>query len=151
MVLLLEACSAALDARVLADTRRGAGEDLRVSDGYVFQHLLLRPMSVTELGKRLGVSQQAASKQVADLHARSLVARIPNPVDARSTLVTLTRRAHRAIEAARASRQHILEELTASLGSTYVADLTAALTALSDHTDAMGHLLRREHRPDGPL
>lgn len=105
-------------------------------------------MSVTELGKRLGVSQQAASKQVADLQSRSLVARIPNSDDARSTLVTLTPRAHRAIGAARSSRQRITEELTASLGSTYVADLAFALTELSDHTDVLGRLLRREHRPD---
>jgi DNA-binding MarR family transcriptional regulator len=147
LVLLLQACSVMLNDRVLADTRSAAGGDLRTSDGFVFQHLLVKPMSVTELGKRLGVSQQAASKQIADLQARDLVTRTPNPEDARSTLVMLTRRAHRAIQAARTSRERIADDLASALGPAYVADLTVALTLLSDHTGALARLLRREHRP----
>ena len=151
VVLLLQACSVTLNDRVLADTRRTAGKDLRISDGFVFQHLLTRPMSVTELGQRLGVTQQAASKQIADLEERSLVSRTPHPGDARSTLLTLTRRAHRAITAARVARARVLEDLEAAFGPDYVDELTRALQQLSDHTGALARLLRREHRPAAEL
>jgi DNA-binding MarR family transcriptional regulator len=140
-----------LNDRVLSETRRAAGKDLRISDGFVFQHLLTRPMSVTELGQRLGVTQQAASKQIADLEARSLVSRTPHPDDARSSLVTLTRRAHRAISAARLARARVLDDLADSLGPGYVDELTVALQQLSDHTGALARLLRREHRPAAEL
>ncbi|MFO0578731.1 MAG: MarR family transcriptional regulator [Polyangia bacterium] len=42
---------------------------IRQAHGYVFQHLLVGPRSVTELAELLGVTQQAASKSVAELTA----------------------------------------------------------------------------------
>ena len=66
LVLLLEACTARVDVEVLQAVRAAAGS-VRHADGYVFQHLLDGPITPTELARRLGVSQQAASKQVADM------------------------------------------------------------------------------------
>jgi DNA-binding MarR family transcriptional regulator len=148
LVLLLQACSAALGDRVLADVRRKAGNAVRFNDGYVFQHLVPGPLSVSELARRLGVSQQAASKQVADLEHRDLVRRRPDPDDGRASLVELSRRAWRAIEAARASRAAIAEEVAGLMGERPMKALLDGLARISDHTGAAELLDRRSLRPE---
>jgi DNA-binding MarR family transcriptional regulator len=99
--------------------RRLAAEghnDLRFADGFVFQHLIGGPLPIGALAQRLDVSQQAASKTVADLERRGYVTRTPDPADARARLVTLTDRANDAIEAARRHRAALAEELADRLG-----------------------------------
>ena len=58
-------------------------DDLRFADGVVFQHLVPGPLAIGELGERMGVSQQAASKAVADLERRGYVERVAGPDDGR--------------------------------------------------------------------
>ena len=91
-------------------------QDLRFADGFVFQHLIGGPLPVGALAQRLGVSQQAASKTVADLARRGYVARTADPADARARLVALTGRGHDAIEGARRHRAALTEELADRLG-----------------------------------
>jgi DNA-binding MarR family transcriptional regulator len=91
-------------------------DDLRFADGFVFQHLIGGPLPIGALAQRLDVSQQAASKTVADLERRGYVTRTPDPADARARLVTLTDRAHDAIEGARRHRAALAEELAGRLG-----------------------------------
>jgi DNA-binding MarR family transcriptional regulator len=148
LVLLLQSCSAALGDRVLADVRRKAGSAVRFNDGYVFQHLVPGPLTVSELARRLGVSQQAASKQVADLEGRDLVRRRPDPEDGRANLVELSKRGWRAIEAARASRAAIAEELTDVLGARQMKALLDGLARVSGHIGAGELLDRRNLRPE---
>jgi DNA-binding MarR family transcriptional regulator len=109
--------------------------DLRFADGFVFQHLMGGPLPVTALARRLGVSQQAASKTVADLERRGYVARAPDPADARARLVALTPRAEDAIESARRHRAAIAEDLARRLGSRRVE---AARRVLVDVVSALG-------------
>jgi DNA-binding MarR family transcriptional regulator len=90
--------------------------DLRFADGFSFQHLIGAPLSVTALARRLGVTQQAASKTVADLERRGYVARAPDPADARARLVALTARGEDAIERARHHRATLAGELAERLG-----------------------------------
>ena len=90
--------------------------DLRFADGFVFQHLIADPLPVTALAQRLAVTQQAASKTVADLERRGYVARMPDPSDARARLVVLTPQAQDAIEAARRHRAAVADELAERLG-----------------------------------
>jgi DNA-binding MarR family transcriptional regulator len=91
-------------------------EDLRFADGFVFQHLVGGPVTIGALAERLGVSQQAASKSVADLERRGYLRRDPDPADARARRVALTPRGDGAIEAARRHRAAIDAELTQRLG-----------------------------------
>lgn len=78
--------------------------DLRFADGFVFQHLVEGPVTIGALAGRLEVTQQAASKAVADLERRGYVARRADPGDARARLVALTARGEAAIEGVRRVR-----------------------------------------------
>jgi DNA-binding MarR family transcriptional regulator len=148
LVLLLQACNAALGDRVLAASRKRAGAAVRYNDGYVFQHLVPGPLSVSDLARRLGVSQQAASQQVADLERRDLVRRRPDPGDKRARPVELTRRAWRAVEAARDERAAIEREVADRLGPTRTRQLLRALGDISDDTGALALLEARRLRPE---
>lgn len=148
LVLLVQACNAAFGDRVLADVRAAAGRAVRFNDGYVFQHLVPGPMSITGLAARLGISQQAMSKQVADLEDRGLVVRRPDPADGRAKLVELSRKGRRAVEAGRTARQELATEIAELLGSRRTAALVSALREISGHTGAMEHLAARRLRPE---
>lgn len=148
IVLLLEACTARLDNDVLARVRSDVGDDVRIRDGYVFQHLIDEPRSISELARRLGVTQQAASKQVTDLVGRRLVTKDRDPTDARSWLVSLTSRGHRVIESGRRARSAVADELISELGGPSFQTLVEHLVLLSDRTDAMRHMMDRRLRPD---
>jgi DNA-binding MarR family transcriptional regulator len=148
LVLLLQACTAALGDRVLAEVRSAAGPHVRYSDGYAFQHLVAGPLAVSELGRRLGVTQQAASLQVADLERRDLVRRVPHPTDGRSRLVELSARGRRAVEAARRARQAVATELADVLGPRRMAGLLGGLRAVSEHTGAVERMGSRRLRPE---
>jgi len=148
VVLLLEACSAAFSDRVLAEVRAVVGSDVRFSDGYVFQHLMADGIRVTELAERLGVTQQAASKQVADLVARGLVEREADPDDRRASRVTLSRRGQAAVDAARAARRAMNEEVDELLGPRRAAALRRHLQAVADATGALDHMAARRLRPE---
>jgi DNA-binding MarR family transcriptional regulator len=91
-------------------------DDLRFADGFVFQHLVGGPVQIGALAERLGVTQQAASKSVADLERRGYVERAPDPADARARLVGLTDRGRAAIEGGRRHRAALATELAERLG-----------------------------------
>jgi DNA-binding MarR family transcriptional regulator len=90
--------------------------DIRFSDGLVFQHLVGGPVTIGALASRLGVTQQAASKSVADLERRGYVARAADPDDARARLVALTARGEAVIGASRDQRAAVSGELAQRLG-----------------------------------
>lgn len=113
--------------------RRLAGQgfgDLRFNDGVVIQHVLAAPLSITALAERMGITQQAASKAVADLERRGLLRRDPDPADARTKLLHLTDHALAAVEATRVLRRELQEELVAEYGTGRVDDARALLAAI---------------------
>ena len=148
VVLLLEACSAAFSDRVLAEVRDAVGEDVRFGDGYVFQHLMGGGIGVTALAERLGVTQQAASKQVADLVARGLVERGADPDDRRASRVTLSPRGQAAVDAGRAARRAVNDEIDELLGPRGSAALRRHLQTVADGTGALEHMAARRLRPE---
>ena len=91
-------------------------DDVRFNDGVVNQHLIAGPLTIGALAERLGVTQQAASKSVADLERRGYVERAPDPDDARARLVGLTDRGRGVIAAAREQRAALGGELAERLG-----------------------------------
>jgi DNA-binding MarR family transcriptional regulator len=109
--------------------------DLRFADGVVFQHLVPGPRTIGALAERLGVSQQAASKAVADLERRGYVRREADPADGRARRVALTARGEAAIEAGRRHRAAVEAELAERLGPRRVE---AARRTLVDALEAFG-------------
>jgi DNA-binding MarR family transcriptional regulator len=109
--------------------------DLRFADGVVFQHLVPGPMGIGALAERLGVSQQAASKAVADLERRGYVRREADPADGRARRAALTARGEAAIAAGRRHRAAVEAELAERLGPRRVE---AAQRTLLDALEAFG-------------
>ncbi|WP_131740854.1 MarR family winged helix-turn-helix transcriptional regulator [Actinomadura roseirufa] len=66
--------------------------DLRPLHGFVFQAIGPRGTTAVELGRRLGVSKQAAGKMVESLERAGYLERAPDPADARRKIVRLTAR-----------------------------------------------------------
>lgn len=130
--------------------RRLAGQgfgNLRFNDGVVIQHVLAAPLSITALAERMGVTQQAASKAVADLERRGLLRREPGPSDARTKLLHLTEHARNAVEATRMLRQELQEELVADYGAERVEDARALLTAVIGRFGGDDAIRARRVRP----
>ncbi len=125
---------------------RGFG-DLRFNDGVVIQHVLAAPLSITALAERMGVTQQAASKAVADLERRGLVRREADPADARTKLLHLTDHALAAVEATRALRQELQEELVTEYGAGRVEDARALLAAVIGRYGGGDAIRARRVRP----
>ncbi|HUQ59929.1 MarR family winged helix-turn-helix transcriptional regulator [Lentzea sp.] len=82
-------------------------EGVRVSHGYVIQHLVEGSPTVSELGELLGVTQQAASKQLLELERLGYVARVPDRVDSRVRRAELTGRGRRLVDDSRRVRRQL--------------------------------------------
>jgi DNA-binding MarR family transcriptional regulator len=109
--------------------------DLRFADGFVFQRLVPGPATIGALAAAGGVTQQAASKAVADLERRGYVRREPDPADGRARQVALTPRGRAVVEAGRRHRSALDDELAQRLGPRRVA---AARRLLADAVEALG-------------
>lgn len=97
--------------QVVLERLHAAGyEGVRISHGYVVQHLLVADRSVTELARLMGVTQQAASKVTAELTSLGYLENAPAE-DARLRLVRLSARGRAMVEYAREVRREIQREL----------------------------------------
>ena len=130
--------------------RRLAAEDwpdLRFSDGVVIQHVLAGELTITELAGRMGVTQQAASKSVADMERRGLLVRVPAPGDARARHLRLTATGQDSVAAARRLRADLDAELADAFGAQRVADAQALLAGVVDRLGGSGAVRARRVRP----
>lgn len=93
-------------------------EGIRHAHGYVFQHLMAGPLAVSELGRLLGVSQQAASKSVAELMQLGYL-EDAGSADARVRRVALSDRAHAAIQKTRSFRASWMRRLEKKHGAAF--------------------------------
>jgi len=76
--------------QLVMERLRAAGfQNVRESHGYVIQHLIEKGRSITELAQRMKVTQQAASKVVAEL-ARLGVVELAQGTDHRAKSATLS-------------------------------------------------------------
>lgn len=121
--------------------------DSRFADGVVFQHLVAGPVTISTLAEKLGVTQQAASKSVADLWSRGYVSRQPDPADARARQVLLTERGEAVIAAARTHRAELDAEVRQDLGDDRVEEARLLLVELIDRLGASPSLRARAVRP----
>jgi DNA-binding MarR family transcriptional regulator len=129
--------------RIAAD---GLG-DLRVADGVVFQHLVAGPRAIGDLAARMGVSQQAASKAVADLERRGYLRRESDAADGRTRRAALTARGEAAVDAGRRHRGAIEAELVERLGPRRVEDARRTLVDVVEALGGAGAVRGRRVRP----
>jgi DNA-binding MarR family transcriptional regulator len=111
--------------------RRGF-DDVRVSHGYVFQHLVEGPRPITELARRLEVSQQAVSKTVAEMVRLGYVELSGDEADARRKQVGLSKRGKAVIEAARRARAAQEARLERRFGAAELARCRRLLATILD-------------------
>ncbi|MBK1788095.1 MarR family winged helix-turn-helix transcriptional regulator [Prauserella cavernicola] len=103
-------------------------------------------LSVTELGRRVGLTQSAAARMVDSLEAAGLVERKPSPWQARMTMVEPTRAGRQAARKVLAARGGPLTDLVGALGEedqkTLGRLLTTLLTRLYDEVGDAQYLCR---------
>ena len=100
----------ALNERVTERLHAAGFADVRFSHGFVFQHLVPGPLPVGALARRMGVSQQAASKAAGELERLGYVVRVADTDDARVRQLALSERGRAAVAAGRAARAAVAED-----------------------------------------
>ncbi|WP_282694817.1 MarR family winged helix-turn-helix transcriptional regulator [Streptomyces sp. CC208A] len=101
--------------------------DLRPAHGFAMQAIGPRGATASEIGRRLGVSKQAAGKTVDRLLALGYAARADDPADARRKLVHLTPHGREALARSAAVFDELRAEWSAVLGADRVRALEADL------------------------
>jgi DNA-binding MarR family transcriptional regulator len=127
----------------------GGFDDVRFADGVIFQHLVGGPRPIGALAERLGVSQQAASKAVADLERRGYVERVADAADGRTRRAALTARGEAAIEAGRRERAALAGELAERHGADRVESARGLLVDVLGDLGADTAVRGRRVRPPG--
>lgn len=98
------------DALVLERLHARGYAGLRISHGYLIQHVVESERSITELAERMGVSQQAASKAVRELVELGYLELVAG-TDARQRMVRLSARGREALACARKLRGELERKL----------------------------------------
>ena len=122
---LLRAGRAAIDELNRRLAQRGHPH-VRPAHGYAFQAIGADGATAGELGKRLGVTKQAAGQMVDELTRLGYVERTVDPADARRRLVTLTPHGFDCLRASAEIFAELIAEWRAS-----GADVDAAFAALN--------------------
>lgn len=122
-----------IDELVLAELHAAGFAGIRTSHGYVFQHLVEEPRAITELAERMEVTQQAASKVVAELVELGVVELRPGS-DRRSKLVALSTSGTACVAKARAARAKIAAKIDRKCGR----DVAIAKRVLADALELVG-------------
>jgi DNA-binding MarR family transcriptional regulator len=90
---------------------------LRPVHGFVLQAVGTEGCSAASLGRRLGVSKQAAGKHLETLERLGYVERVPDPADARSKLAQLSARGTESLTLSAAIFERLRAEWSAALGA----------------------------------
>jgi DNA-binding MarR family transcriptional regulator len=129
--------------QLVMERMRAAGfEAVRESHGYVIQHLIDSDRSITELARRMEVTQQAASKVTAEL-AELGVLEITAGRDRRAKRVRLSAKGWQVVRLGRRVRGQIEKRLIRSTGP---EQYKIASDILSDCLKSLGGLERIRSR-----
>jgi DNA-binding MarR family transcriptional regulator len=113
--LLVDDLHAELDRRGFADTRP--------MHGFALQAIGRDGATTSELGRRLGITKQAAAKTATRLEDAGLIAREPDAADRRSRRLTITRRGERFLSASAEIFDALRARWVDALGADRVAGL----------------------------
>jgi DNA-binding MarR family transcriptional regulator len=118
---------------------------MRESHGYVVQHLIESERSITELARRMNVTQQAASKSIAEL-VRYGVVESREATDRRARRIRLSKRGWAAVRVSRRARHSIEARLQRTVGRRSYDDAKATLIACLDALGGMSRVRARRVR-----
>ncbi|WP_033257120.1 MarR family winged helix-turn-helix transcriptional regulator [Kitasatospora phosalacinea] len=110
-----------------ADLARQGHPDARPAHGFALQAIGVGGATASELGRRLGVSKQAAGKTVDRLEALGYAERVDDPQDARRKLVRLTPRGLDVLARSAAGFDEIRARWAAALGERRLRELEDGL------------------------
>jgi DNA-binding MarR family transcriptional regulator len=137
----------AADERVLAHLERKGYAGLRRSHGFVVQHLLGGARSIGELAKLLGVTQQAASKTVAEMARIGFVEDVAGGADQRVRRVALSARGIACVEETRTERKRMEASIARAVGARGVDEARKVLIAALDKLGGLEAVRGRRVRP----
>lgn len=106
--------------------------NVRQSHGYVVQHLIERERTITELARRMEVTQQAASKTVGEMIGLGILEAVP-AADRRAKRIRLSERGRKSVMVSRQERLRIEARLRRRIGRPrYVQTKAALLDCLAE-------------------
>lgn len=133
------------DALVLERLHARGYGGLRISHGYLIQHVVQSERSITELAARMGVSQQAASKAVRELVELGYL-ELSAGKDARQRMVTLSARGREALACARKLRSELERKLVRSQPESAVRTARVVLNAMLEQLGGVEAVRTRKVR-----
>lgn len=120
-----------LDERALERASARSGRPrLRRSHTSLLPHIDLAGTRITDLAERLGVTKQAASQLVDDLEAVGVLAREPDPDDARARRVVFTPLGRQGLLEGLQLLRDMERELARAVGNDSMAHLRQALLGI---------------------
>jgi DNA-binding MarR family transcriptional regulator len=120
-----------LDEEALSRVAQKPGRArLRRSHTSLLPHIDLEGTRVTDLAERLGVTKQAASQLVDDLEQLGVLARVPDPEDARARRVIFTQLGRDGLLEGLSVLRALERELATKIGEKKMEQLRAALLAI---------------------
>jgi DNA-binding MarR family transcriptional regulator len=129
--LLLLAGFRALIDELHAELARQGHPDVRPAHGFVLQAVGPEGATASELGRRLGVSKQAAGKTVDRLEMLGYVARAGDERDARRKLIRLTDRGMAVLACSAAIFDDLRARWVRTLGAGRVRELEESLRTVT--------------------
>jgi DNA-binding MarR family transcriptional regulator len=116
----------------LHDQLTDAGHpEARPIHGFALQAIGPDGVTVSELGRRLGVTKQAAAKTVASLQTLGYVHRVAHPEDQRATLIKRAPRGNEMLALSAHIFGRIHAEIAHRLGPAELEELEAALNKIA--------------------
>ena len=128
--LLLLAGFRALIDELHAELARQGHPHIRPAHGFAMQAIGPGGATASEVGRRLGVSKQAAGKTVDRLEELGYAERVDDPADGRRKLVRLTDRGIDALDRSAAIFDGLRARWAAELGPGRLADLEDSLRTM---------------------
>ena len=125
-----------------ADLHGRGFTDLGSAYGYVFRALADDGLHLSDVAKRLGMTNQGASKIIDEMQARGYVERQPDPADARAKTLVLAARGRAALAAARRFHAKYERQLRASSNDRDVDALRRSLDLMIINAGMEGAPLR---------
>ena len=128
--------------RLHAELARQGHPDVRPSYGFAMQAIGVQGATASEIGRRLGVSKQAAGKTVERLEALGYAERADDPDDARRKIVRLTAHGIEALSRSAEIFDRLRAEWAATVGVERMraleTDLRAVVGSSAFRLDAAG-------------